>query len=104
MAAMSSASPMSMSESCRALLPPRPSHLRFCWYHQTYSENMRVAQLGVAEGVRQDVEEAAERVGLDDHAADADHGHVQALFLGDGLDVGREAQALVVDEVVHDRR
>ena len=52
--------------------------------------------------MRQDVEEPAERVGVHDHAAHADHGGVQALFLGDALDVGGQAQALVVDQGVDD--
>ena len=60
------------------------------------------AQFGIAERVRQDVEEAAERVRVHDHAPDADHGGVQAFLLGHALRVGGEAQALVVDERVGD--
>ena len=60
------------------------------------------AQLGLAEGVREDVEEPAERVGADDHAAQADHGGVQTLVLGDLADRGIEPQALVMDQGVGD--
>ena len=102
MAAMSSASPMSISLSVRARR--REAEPREILVIPPLVEREQApAQLRVAERVRQDVEEAAERVRVHDHAADADHGRVQPLLLRHALDVGRDAQALVVDEGVGDR-